>query len=138
MKGKPGNPLLKRITQPSFRGGPGSGRKSIKGRKRGRKTAREEGERYEIELDLLYEPSDIEKIKEKIRQKKPISIRDIMLLKEAGGNDRLIAAHYGKVVPDTIDLTSKGKRIGILDDQRIAKIARRILDGGAKGKTISG
>ena len=88
---------------PNFSGGPGSGRKSIKG-KRGRKTAKEEGERYDNEFALMYEPSDIEAIKEKIRQKKPVSVREIMLLKEAGGNDRLIAVHYGKVVPDQIIL----------------------------------
>ena len=104
MKGKPGNPNPKL----GFSGGPGSGRKSIRGRL-GRKTAKEEHERYMNELALMYEPSDIEIIKEKIRQKKPVSIREIMLLKEAGGNDRLIATHYGKVVPDKIILPGSGE-----------------------------
>src|SRR3990167_3261267 len=104
MKGKPGNPNPKL----GFSGGPGSGRKSIRG-KRGRKTAKEEHQRYMDELALMYEPSDIEIIKEKIRQKKPVSIREIMLLKEAGGNDRLIATHYGKVVPDKIILPGSGE-----------------------------
>ena len=111
MKGKPGNPKgnpnLRNLTN-------NIGRPSIRG-KSGRKTAGEEYRRYMDELALMYEPSDIEIIKEKIRQKKPVSIREIMLLKEAGGNDRLIATHYGKVVPDKIEHSGpEGKPIPIL------------------------
>ena|SRR3990167_4150947 len=104
MKGKPGNPNPKL----GFSGGPGSGRKSIRGRL-GRKTAKEEHERYMDELDLMYSAQDIEIIKEKVKQKKPISVREKMLLKEIEGNDRLIATHYGKVVPDKIILPGSGE-----------------------------
>src|SRR3990167_9521305 len=111
MKGKPGNPKgnpnLRNLTN-------NIGRPSIKGR-RGRKTAKEEHERYMDELALMYEPSDIEELKNKVRQKKPMSPREIMMLKELGGSERLIAIHFSKVVPDKLEHSGpEGKPIPIL------------------------
>ena len=107
MKGKPGNPKPK----PGFSGGPGSGRKSI----RGRKTAKEEHQRYMDELALMYDPQDIEALKDKVGNKTPMSPREIMLLRELGGSERLLATHFNKVVPDKIEHSGpEGKPIPIL------------------------
>ena len=111
---------------PNFSGGPGSGRKSIKGRKTGRKTAKEEHERYMNEHDLLYSPQEIHAVIKKYNQllhdikagidsEVKMSVREIMLAKELSGNDKLISKHYEKVVPDKIELPGpEGKPIPIL------------------------
>ena len=80
------------------------GNKNGRGRKgrSGRKGAGLELMKAQLEVDLMYKPQDIEVIKEKLRNKEKLSIREIMLLKEATGNERLISQHYSKVVPDQI------------------------------------
>ena len=103
----------------------------VKGRS-GRKTAKVEYAKKLDETILMYSPQDIKIIKEKIRAEKPVSIREIMLLKEAGGNERLIAQHYGKVVPDSakLDITSGGKRIGLFDYTKIKSNVENRADNG--------
>ena len=92
------------------------GKPNLRGNKRsGRKSAYQEHQDAAREFELMYSAQDIEVIKEKLRKKQKISIREVMLLKEAGGNDRLIATHYSKVVPDKIEHSGpEGKPIPIL------------------------
>ena len=113
MKGNTGNPHPK----PWFRGGPGSGRPSIRHRRPlGRKIAKEEHDRHMEEYELMYSPQDVEAIKEKIRRKQPISAREVMLLKEMGGSERLLAKHFEKVVPSKTEYSGpEGKPIPILN-----------------------
>lgn len=81
----------------------------------GRKSAYQERQDAAREFELMYSPQDIEVIKEKIRKRQKVSMREIMLLKEAGGSERLLATHYSKVVPEKIEHSGpEGKPIPIL------------------------
>jgi len=83
------------------------------GKGTGRKPLPVEMAQRQKETELMYEQQDVEEVLTRIKQKK-YSVRDAMLAKELKGNESLIGKHYQKVVPDKVDVTSGGEKMGII------------------------
>ena len=112
--------------------GTNHGAHGVKGRS-GRKGAGTERANYELLEKIFFEIIDRNEVAKMLKSGR-YSIKDVMVSKAYAGNERFIQAIFNKLFPDKADITSGGEKLETFDEGRIAKIARRILDGHSSGE----